>query len=494
MNAIIGFTKVLQKTPLTEKQAEYLSAIEISGNTLIVLINDILDLAKVDAGMMSFEQTPFKLRAGLSTMLQLVENKIQEKNLELERLYDENIPEVVVGDLVRLNQVILNLLSNAVKFTPEGKITLAVKLLEQDDENVTIEFSVSDTGIGIPSHELQFIFDKFRQASGTARLFGGTGLGLSIVKHLLEAQGGNISVQSEIGKGSTFSFVLTFKQIKEPVLTPSNNDKQDETTIPLENINILVVEDVKLNQLLFKTLLTEFGFNMDLAPNGKIAVDMLEQNHYDIVLMDLHMPEMDGFETTAYIRNQLNLNIPIVALTADVTTADLEKCRSVGMNDYLAKPIDEKLLYNSILKNIRERLVFQEKKTPGKKKKTNNNSSINLDYIRQITRNDNNAMRRIMKAYVEEMRGLSADLKKSIETSDWEVLRISSHSLKSLLGIVGNNDKIKEMTRNMEELARKKENPEKIMGLFREIDAFCSLACSDIQKELDSLQMSHITG
>lgn len=487
MNAIIGFTKVLMKTELNEKQAEYLNAIEISGNTLIVLINDILDLAKVDAGMMNFEQTPFNLFSGLSTMLQLVETKILEKNLELVRLYDEQIPEIVVGDPVRLHQVILNLLSNAVKFTPEGRITLGVKLISKDDENVGLEFSVSDTGIGIPRHEQEYIFDKFRQAAGTARLFGGTGLGLSIVKHLVEAQGGKIWVDSEVGQGSTFSFTLSFKKIRETLHTRGHHTTPEELNVPLENIHVLVVEDVKLNQLLFKTLLTEFGFNMDLAPNGKIAVEKLKQNTYDIVLMDLHMPEMDGFETTAYIRDRLKLNIPIIALTADVTTADLEKCRSVGMNDYIAKPIDEKVLYSSILKNIRERVIFHEKKSETKKKKSKTGQNINLDYIRQITRNDAKEMNKIMRAYIEEINELADNMKKGLASEDWALLALSAHSLKSLLGVVGDNSKTKEMTRELENLARKQENLERVKELFKEIHAFCQLACEDIQTELNEL-------
>src|ERR1035438_3183113 len=183
----------------------------MSGDTLIVLINDILDLAKVDAGKMTFVQTPFKMALSLSAMLHLFETKIQEKNLELVKEYDNNIPDVLVGDPVRLHQIILNLVSNAVKFTTKGKITVSVRLLNEDEEKATIEFAVSDTGIGIPENRIGNIFENFQQAtSSTARLFGGTGLGLAIVKQLVEPQGGSISVQSKIEEGSTFSFQLSF--------------------------------------------------------------------------------------------------------------------------------------------------------------------------------------------------------------------------------------------------------------------------------------------
>lgn len=218
MNAIIGFTKVVLKTDLTAKQKEYITAIKMSGDALIVLINDILDLAKVDAGKMVFEKIPFKLAFSISSTLHLFETKIQEKNLELITKYDKKIPKVLLGDPIRLNQIILNLVSNAVKFTNKGKITVSVSLLSEDDKNVTIEFAVTDTGIGIEATKIDTIFENFQQAYNlTSSLYGGTGLGLAIVKQLVEAQGGSIHVKSKINQGATFSFVLKFKKpIKKP--------------------------------------------------------------------------------------------------------------------------------------------------------------------------------------------------------------------------------------------------------------------------------------
>ncbi len=218
MNAIIGFTKVLLKTELDTKQKEYLKAIKMSGDALIVLINDILDLAKVDAGKMIFEQTPFKMAASISAMIHLFETKIQEKNLKLIKKYDNKIPKVLVGDPVRLHQIILNLVSNAVKFTTKGEITVSVRLLNEDEEKVTIEFSVTDTGIGIPEDKIEHIFENFQQASSeTARLYGGTGLGLAIAKQLVESQGGSITVKSKLEEGSTFSFILPFQKTNAEV-------------------------------------------------------------------------------------------------------------------------------------------------------------------------------------------------------------------------------------------------------------------------------------
>ena len=323
MNAIIGFTKVLLKTDLSAKQKEYLTAIKMSGDALIVLINDILDLAKVDAGKMIFEQTPFKMALSISAMLHLFEAKVQEKNLELIIEYDKKIPTVLVGDPVRLHQIILNLVSNAVKFTSKGTITVNVNLLSEDEKKATIEFAVSDTGIGISGDKIAKIFENFQQAtSGTARLYGGTGLGLAIVKQLVEPQGGSIRVKSKINEGSTFSFILSFQKTDAKA---EESAEVEELDTEIKNIKVLVVEDIPLNQLLMKTLLDDYGFDRDIAANGKIAIEKLQSKSFDIILMDLQMPEMNGFEATEYIRTKLNSKIPIIALTADVTTVDLAK-------------------------------------------------------------------------------------------------------------------------------------------------------------------------
>ncbi len=352
MNAIIGFTKVVLKTDLTEKQKEYITAIKMSGDALIVLINDILDLAKVDSGKMTFEQTSFNLRESLSGMLRLFETKVIENNTVLEGEFDHSIPEILIGDPLRLRQIILNLLSNAVKFTEGGLIKLRVDIQHENATDIDLEFSVSDTGIGIPESQLNSIFQNFQQAStDTTKIYGGTGLGLAIVKQLVELQGGTISVESKLKKGSVFHFTLKFK--KTPVIAKSGQT-QKKTSLHQKKrtLKILVAEDVPLNQLLMKTILSDFGFNADIVENGQLAIDQLKSQKYDLVLMDIQMPVMNGFEATNYIRKTLLSNIPIIALTADVTTVDTAKCREAGMNDYVSKPIDEKELYDKIISSL----------------------------------------------------------------------------------------------------------------------------------------------
>ncbi len=260
---------------------------------------------------------------------------------------------MLLGDSVRLNQIILNLISNSVKFTHKGKITLSVKLQKEDEENVTIKFAVIDSGIGIAENKINSIFNVFEQAEiGTANSYGGTGLGLAIVKQFIEAQGGSISLKSKIGEGSTFSFILTFGK--------TNIKSEEEIEIlkldsEVKNLKVLVVEDVALNQLLIKIILSDFGFEYEIVGNGKIAIEKMKTNTYDIILMDLQMPEMNGFEATEYIRKTMKSDIPIIALTADVTSADVSKCKEFGLDDYIAKPINENQLYNKIVELVKKK-------------------------------------------------------------------------------------------------------------------------------------------
>ncbi|MFZ1677569.1 MAG: PAS domain S-box protein, partial [Saprospiraceae bacterium] len=434
MNAIIGFTKVVLKTDLSAKQKEYLTAIKMSGDALIVLINDILDLAKVDAGKMTFEQVPFKMALSISAMLHLFETKIQEKNLELVIDYDNKIPEVLVGDPVRLHQIILNLVSNAVKFTTKGKITVRVCLLKEDDEKVAIEFAVTDTGIGITEDKISKIFENFQQAtSGTSRLYGGTGLGLAIVKQLVEPQGGSILVKSKINEGSTFSFTLSFQKTKDEAGLEMETEELDKE---IKNLKVLVVEDIALNQLLMKTLLDDFGFECEIAGNGKIAIEKLQLKSYDIILMDLQMPEMNGFEATEYIRNKMKLTIPIIALTADVTTVDLLKCKAVGMNDYIAKPVDERLLYTKIVGLVVKPLLTKVK-TENKNTTDAIAKCIDLDYLLHRTKSNPALMMEMIALYLEQTPPLVSAMKQGLLNKDWNSLYSAVHKMIPSFSIMG---------------------------------------------------------
>ena len=485
MNAIIGFTKVLLKTDTTPKQKEYLQAIKMSGDALIVLINDILDLAKVDAGKMIFEQTPFRMSLSISAMLHLFEPKIHEKNLELVRAYDDNIPLVLLGDPVRLHQIILNLVSNAVKFTNKGKITVSVTLLNEDDRFATIGFEVKDTGIGISENKLEKIFDNFQQASsGTSRLYGGTGLGLAIVKQLVEAQDGTISVNSTINEGSTFGFILSFQKTKAEV---EFNLEEPELDTGRINIRVLVVEDIALNQLLMRTLLDEFGFGCVIAANGKIAIEKLKTNTFDIILMDLHMPEMNGFEATEYIRNTLHSNIPIIALTADVTTMDLAKCKTVGMDDYIAKPVDEKLLYSKIVGSVKKsNLIILNKENEEIKIPVIKYTDLN--YLIHRTKANPILMMEMISLYLEQTPPLISAMKQSWKEKDWSSLYAVVHKMIPSFAIMGISDDFEQMARKVQDFAKNQQQSNGISDMVLEIENVCTHACIELEIEFNSIK------
>lgn len=488
MNAIIGFTKVVLKTELDAKQKEYLNAIKISGDAMIVLINDILDLAKVDAGKMNFEQTPFKMATSISTMLHIFDLKIQEKNLLLIKDYDSSIPDVLVGDPVRLHQIILNLVSNAVKFTGTGSISVSAKLISETDTNATIKFSVIDTGIGIQKDKIEKIFENFQQASaGTSRLYGGTGLGLAIVKKLVEAQNGTISVKSEINKGSTFSFTLLFnKKESEPEEEESIISEAETET---KNVRVLVVEDMALNQLLMKTLLDELGFERDIASNGKIAIEKLRQQQYDIILMDLHMPEMNGFEATAYIREEMKSQIPIIALSADVTTVDLKMCKAVGMNDYIAKPVDERFLFNKIMGLVIKQTPnsnYVDTETEAKNIKSE--SCIDLGSLKRRTKSDPNLMIEMINLYLAQTPPLVQMMKQSLLNKDWSLLYSSVHKMIPSFAIMGISSDFEKIAIQVKDYANIQVKSTLITEKVLQLEEICNIACIELVEEIKELK------
>lgn len=494
MNAIIGFTKVLLKTELSAKQKEYLTAIKLSGDALIVLINDILDLAKVDAGKMTFEQTPFKMALSISAMLHMFEPKIREKNLELVKEYDNRIPEVLSGDPVRLHQIILNLVSNAVKFTTKGKITVSVNLIHEDEQKVTIEFAVTDTGIGIPADKIEKIFDNFQQASSrTSRLYGGTGLGLSIVKQLIEPQGGSIRVESKIDEGSVFSFILNFQKTNAEV--EAEADIQELET-EIKNIKVLVVEDIALNQLLMKTLLDDFGFEQDIAANGKIAIEKLSQKSsdgtiksYDIILMDLQMPEMNGFETTEFIRKTMNSKIPIIALTADVTTVDLAKCKAVGMNDYIAKPVDERILYSKIIGLVRKpALIKYSDNKANENGRCGRVKCTDLAYLVRRTKSDPKLMMEMISLYLEQTPPLITIMKKSFRDKDWASLHAAIHKMIPSFSIMGISADFENMAKKIQDYASTQQLADGIPDMVLQLENICAQACIELTEEFNSIK------
>ncbi len=483
LNAIIGFTKVVLRTDLTAKQKEYLMAIKMSGDALIVLINDILDLARVDAGKMVFEKIPFRPSEFISAILHLFEIRTQEKGLKLVLDFDSRIPKVLVGDPVRLHQIILNLLSNAVKFTQHGQITVGVQHVSEDLQKVEIKFSVSDTGIGINEDAIKKIFENFHQAtSATSRLFGGTGLGLAIAKKMVEGQSGSIWVESIPDKGSTFNFILKFEKTNMVLM----DIKAEEIQVAINTIKVLIVEDIALNQLLMKTILDDFGFQHDIAENGKIAIEKLKTNDYDIILMDLQMPEMNGFQATHFIRNEMKSQIPIIALTADVTTVDLNKCLAVGMDDYIAKPVDEKLLYVKLInlvKKIRILTTEEVELVPPVSIR-----SIDLNYLNHRTKSNPALMIEMISLYLEQTPVLVKLMRQNWTDKNWESLQSVLHKMLPSFLIVGIHSDYEIMANKVHKYAQQQLESNEISGFILQIEKICNQACTELEFELETIK------
>lgn len=359
MNAIVGFTSLLLKTKLTAEQRQYINAVKTSGENLLVIINDILDFSKIQSGKFVFEQIEFRLSQVISTLTEMMLSKSTEKNIRLTTRVDKSIYDHLIGDPTRLNQIFLNLVGNAIKFTEKGEVKITVDLLSDQEDMVELKFSVIDTGIGIPKNKLMTIFEGFTQASNeTTRKYGGTGLGLTIVKQLIELQKGTISVESKEGEGSTFSFILKYKKNLHPESKKRQIEEKEPESIP--GLNILLVEDNLLNQILAKKVLTDWKWKVEVAENGVIALEKLSNNEFDLILMDIQMPEMDGYEATRRIRSTFKppkSDIPIIAMTAHALAGEAEKCLSIGMDEYISKPFDKKVLYSKIVAAIKKKKI-----------------------------------------------------------------------------------------------------------------------------------------
>ncbi|NMM48410.1 PAS domain-containing hybrid sensor histidine kinase/response regulator [Marinigracilibium pacificum] len=360
LNAVIGISNLLLKSNPSKEQIEDLKILKFSGENLLSIINDILDFNKIDAGKIELEKAPFNIKTVINGVKSSLSTKAYQKNLPLVLYVDDNLPDVVVGDSTRLTQILTNLINNAIKFTHKGSVTIAVSVISNEEDEIEIRFSIRDTGIGISTEEQNKIFDSFSQASSsTTRKYGGTGLGLSICKKLLELQDSNLMLESEIGKGSEFFFTLKFGKSDIQIAPEElniNDDKKD-----LAKAKILVAEDNKVNLLIAVKYLNRWNAIVDTAENGIEVIEKCKKNDYDLVLMDLQMPDMDGIEATKQIRSLNNKkfqSLPIIALTASAMMEVKRQVLEAGMNDFAAKPLNPELLYEKIYNHI-----FENKET-----------------------------------------------------------------------------------------------------------------------------------
>jgi signal transduction histidine kinase/CheY-like chemotaxis protein len=341
LNAVIGISQLLQQgnANLNAQQKEYIDTMAFSGNNLLAIVNDILDFAKMDAGKMIFELVPVDTRQLAARVIASFRKDANDKQIALLTEIDEGIPPLVSGDPTRISQVLTNLLSNAIKFTPKGSVTMKLKLADNTEAGkCAIQFSVSDTGIGISSEKLALVFDPFTQAdSSTSRSYGGTGLGLSIVKGILDAQGIRLEASSQPGKGSVFSFTQIFEVPDAVLEIPANNETPTQS--PFAGISVLLVEDNKINLMVAGKILEKWGIHADIALNGREAVEKFDARKHRLILMDLQMPEMDGYEASRLIRKK-NTQVPIIALTANIAAEVAAEVERSGMNSIITKPFN----------------------------------------------------------------------------------------------------------------------------------------------------------
>ncbi|WP_346986048.1 ATP-binding protein [Chryseobacterium sp. POE27] len=435
LSGILGFTNLLQKRPLDETSAEFVSSIQRSGENLMAIINDILDLSKIEAGMMRITPGIFSINGLVNSVETFFVERAKEKGLTLSSKIDSSIPDTLNGDATRLTQILVNLIGNAIKFTHQGSINIEIYNKQQSENEVVIGFKISDTGIGIDKDKLNEVFERFNQGEdSTTRNYGGTGLGLSIVRSLIQLQNGNIEVSSEQGKGTTFHFYIPYGIAKEQIATiPSINTQyfKDKSNAPLK---VLVVDDNTINQSLMKHLLSQWNIDFEIVSNGLEAVEYLRNNTSDLVLMDIQMPQMDGYVATQKIREELNLNIPIIAMTAHALAGEREKCLSRGMNEYISKPIKEeelfKLISNFGLANQNRNQVETEEETPDFK-------HINLTYMQSVSGGDKSFEQIITQQFIENIPQHLEQLNSAYENQDFVLVKLRAHDLKSSVSIMG---------------------------------------------------------
>jgi signal transduction histidine kinase/CheY-like chemotaxis protein/HPt (histidine-containing phosphotransfer) domain-containing protein len=449
INGIRGMAHLLAQTTLDLDQQTYVGAIQTSSDTLLGLINDVLDIAKIESGKITFEKSLFNLWNVIRAVGQIIQVKAVGKNLPVETIIHPDVPETVVGDSLRLSQVLTNIMDNAVKFTEKGSVKLEILLLGEQTDSWDLKFIVSDTGIGIPPGKINQIFGIFEQTdSSITRKYGGSGLGLAIVKRLIEDQGGKITVESTPGFGSTFAFTLSFGKPSEYKYTPSLNRLKNQPH-DLSHLTILVADDNAINRLWVSKLLENWGCRIIEAENGIDALNKMQTFTIDMILMDLYMPEMDGYEASRRIRSEFPApanQVPIIALTADVMDNQAQRSMDAGINIWLGKPFDPEELYQLI-----RQLTFQPvKEAPAQNVGKVSNARLqhleahfNLETLKAIAEDDEVFLNKLLDDFDTLCHETTASLKTAIESNDLEEIRKNIHRIKPNLDYVGAHDQFK---------------------------------------------------
>ncbi|MCL5779629.1 MAG: ATP-binding protein [Firmicutes bacterium] len=441
LNTITGYTYLLENSDLNSKQKEYADKIDMAAKNLLGIINEILDFSKIEARRMTLELVDFDLFRILDDLCGMVGFEAQRKGIKLDLNIKPGVPQYIKGDPVRLKQVVLNLLANSVKFTHEGSIDILVELLGKDQNQVSLRFSVTDTGIGIPEEQKKSLFEVFTQGdASTSRKYGGTGLGLAICKRMVELMGGYISVESEIGKGSTFSFTANFA-IADSIPIKQEEGEIARLTRIFEKKKILLIEDNLINLQMTKEILDQLGFDTDTAENGFIALQRVEQKCYDAILIDIRMPEMDGYETTRRIRAlQDTENLPIIALSADAVEGVAEKAKAAGMNGYLTKPLNPLKLIDILKSYIEIEAISEDlEDLPDERTEAVKDAQACLDWEKGVRRIGGNKRkyREIIRQFIINHSEDANKLEYLLSSNDLTEAKILVHTIKGIANNIG---------------------------------------------------------
>ncbi len=498
MNGIVGLTNLLLKSPLNEKQKEYAFSVKQSAENLLVIINDILDFSKIQAGKFEIVKKPFDLTNLFYNLTQTFKLEAQRKNLELNTSIDDNIQPILNGDEIRLNQILSNLISNALKFTENGKVSLSVRLLNQTTEACRLRFSVKDSGIGIAPEKVDKIFNSFTQAnSDTSRKYGGTGLGLTIVKNMLELMGGKIRVTSHHGEGSEFFFDLNLEKASQ--LQETQNHPEEDYSGKLNGLRILMAEDNKVNQLFASELIQDWGASLDIADNGKVAVEMARRNEYDLILMDIQMPEMSGIDATQYIRSEFKgpkKDIVIIAMTANAMKGNEEQYGKAGMNDVIFKPYESGELFHKIRKfapvQTKKPAFLSTKATVAEQplgKTTNDKSDelvlkhASMHVLTAFSRGKDSFIIKMLTVLLESVPATVAELNNSILNNEWEKVTKAAHKLIPNMNMMGNPGLEKNM-KWIEDQSSSSYSQEEIQNIWPSMAQELELSIKDLETAL----------
>jgi PAS domain S-box-containing protein len=436
MNAIVGMSRLLAQTPLNAQQESFLKAISTSSENLLVIINDILDFSKIEAGKLQIEKVAFEVREVVEQVREVLAYKVEENGLQLQVRIDPKIARVLRGDPFRINQVLLNLTGNAVKFTPSGSVEIIASLKYETPTLQVVEFKVKDTGIGIGKSKLGHIFDSFTQEDNTiTRKYGGTGLGLSICKRLVELMGGTIEAESEKNRGTTMCFTLGFEKGCESELEKKETPVEEARS--LKGKHLLLVEDNEFNRFLATTILGNHQAIVTEAIHGKEAIDFVKAQSFDLILMDIQMPEMNGWEATHYLRNELNIQTPIIALTANAIKGEKEKCLNLGMNDYLSKPFEEEEFIERCTRwagTIHDNTA----PSPGKSLSTHREGKLyDISQLRAISRENQAFVDKMLKIFLDQMQAELPRFEEHLSNQQYAALKSLAHKVKPSIDNMG---------------------------------------------------------